>query len=155
MHRPTSGAALLSQQSKSHITRTFARAGASLAVLSLLSVSACGSDSPTDADGPMTIALALSTTSATIAQSGTVEFTASVTRLGGFVGVVGVTVEDLADGLTSAVTNVQTSNGVTTATVALSASATASTGVHSVTVRGSSYGVTAATSFSLTVIPAP
>ena len=131
------------------------RGGAAVVVLSLLLVSACGSDSPTDADGPKSIAISLSTTNATIAQAGTVELTASVSRLGGFVGVVDVTVEDLTDGLTAAVTNVQTSNGITTATVALSAAATTTTGVHSVTVRGSSYGVTAATSLSLTVTPAP
>lgn len=126
-----------------------------MAVLSLLFVSACGSDSPTNADGPKSLAIALSTASATIAQSGTVEFSASVTRLGGLVGVVDVTVEDVPAGLTSAVTDVQTSNGITTATVTLSATAAATTGVHSVTVRGATYGYTAATTLSLTVTPAP
>lgn len=162
MQRRTSEIGLISQQRASRFTRgsalpftSFRQAGAVMAILSLLLVSACGSDSPTDADGPKSLTIALSTASASIAQSGTLEFTASVTRLGGLVGVVDITVEDLPDGLTSAVTNVQTSNGVTTATVALSATAAAATGVHPVTVRGSTYGFTAATSLSLTVTPAP
>jgi hypothetical protein len=126
-----------------------------MAVFSLTLISACGSDSPTNTDGPKSLAIALSTTSATIAQSGTQELTASVTRLGGLVGVVDVTVEDMPAGIASTVTNVQTSNGITTATVTLSATAAATTGVHSITIRGSTYGYTAATTLSLTVTPAP
>ena len=162
MNPPTSEAVSSSRRSNVRSTRSlaalftsFRRAGLVLAVSSLPLISACGSDSPTDADGPKSIAIALSTTSATIAQAGTVEFTASVSRLGGFVGVVDVTVEDVTDGITGAVSNLHTANDITTATITLSASATATTGVHSVTVRGSSYGVTAATGFSLTVTPAP
>jgi hypothetical protein len=126
-----------------------------MAVFSLTLISACGSDSPTNTDGPKSLAIALSTTSATIAQSGTQELTASVTRLGGLVGVVDVTVEDMPAGIASTVTNVQTSNGITTATITLSATAAATTGVHSITIRGSTYGYTAATTLSLTVTPAP
>ena len=162
MHLAPSAVGSTARQSESHFTqslesplRTVRRAGVAMAALSLLLFSACSSDSPTDADGPKSIAIALSPISATISLGGSTELTATVTRLGGFIGAVDVTVEDLTEGLTSSVTNLQTANGITPVTVSLSASTAATTGVHSLTLRATSYGVTAATTFTLTVTAVP
>jgi hypothetical protein len=127
------------------------RVGVALAAIALLEVSACGSDTPTDPDGVKSITLSLSTTGATIPQGGSTQLTATVTRQGGFIGPVDVTVEDAAAGISADVSNVHTSNGITTATVSVGANITATAGASSLTVRATGNGVSAAMDFAVFV----
>lgn len=109
--------------------------------------------------------LTLSSGSATVAQGANAPTTATIARAGGFAGDVALTVEGAPTGVTSAVSNIVTAAGVTTATVTVSAALTTTPGSYNLTVRGHgtsvsdvtaglALAVTAAPSYTLAVSPA-
>ncbi|MEO8095408.1 MAG: hypothetical protein ABI632_10795, partial [Pseudolysinimonas sp.] len=99
-----------------------------------------------------TIAIALTPTSATIQQGGTADVAATLTRGGGFGGVVNVTVEGVPAGVTGTVGNATAAS----ATITINVAATTVPGVYNLTVRGTGTGVTDATAaFTLTVTATP
>ena len=105
---------------------------------------------------PGAIALALNPTSASVAQGGNTTTTATLTRSGGFTGSVTLNVTGAPAGVTAAVSNIQTSGAVTTATVTVTVGAAVAAGTYPLVVRGTGTGVTEATAnFSLTVSAAP
>jgi hypothetical protein len=127
-------------------------------LLAGLIAAACssGGDGGTGPGPTPTIALFLASSSASVAQGGSAQVSATLTRGGGFTGTVALTVEGAPTGVTGAVSNVTTSGGTTTALVTVTVAAATAPGLYTLTVRGTGAGVSAATaSFALTVTAAP
>lgn len=104
---------------------------------------------------PGSISLALSETSATVEQGGTQTVTATLTRIGGFTGTVHLRVFGAHSGVSTTVSDVETSGSVTTATVTINAGI-AAPGVYPLVVHGSGSGVGDVTrAFTLTVPVGP
>jgi hypothetical protein len=109
-----------------------------------------------DITDPGAITLALNPTGASVAQGGNTTTTATLTRSGDFTGSVTLSVTGAPTGVTAAVSNLQTTGLVTTATVTVTVGAAVAPGTYPLVVRGSGTGVTEATAtFSLTVTAAP
>lgn len=119
---------------------------------------ACSSGGDDNGSGPgptPTIAIAINPASATVAQGGSASTTATLTRGGGFTGTVTITVQGAPSGVTGTASNVQTTGGVTTATIAIAVASSTAPGTYTLTVRGSGTGVTdASATFALTVTAA-
>jgi len=125
-----------------------------LALLTALVAVGCKDDG--DITDPGAITLALNPTSASVAQGGNTTTTATLTRSGDFSGSVTLGVTGAPAGVTTAVSNIQTTGLVTTATVTVTVGAAVATGTYPLVVRGSGTGVSEATAnFSLTVTAAP
>jgi len=119
-----------------------------LVLLASVAAVGCSSDGVVDPGG---IVLSLSETSATVQQGGSQMVTATLTRIGGFTGSVNLTVTGAELGVTTLVSNMQTSGSVTTATVTFLAG-TADPGVYPLVVHGTGIGVGEVTrAFTLTV----
>ncbi|HJR34407.1 MAG TPA: hypothetical protein VJ817_05625, partial [Gemmatimonadales bacterium] len=121
--------------------------------LALLSgVVAVGCKDDGDIIDPGAITLALNPTGASVAQGGSTTTTATLTRTGDFTGSVTLNVTGAPAGVAAAVSNIQTTGLVTTATVTVTVGAAVAPGSYPLVVRGSGTGVTEATAnFSLTV----
>lgn len=133
-------------------TRRLIRYGLAL----LTAVVAVGCKDDGDITEPGAITLALNPTGASVAQGGNTTTTATLTRSGDFTGSVTLSVTGAPSGVTTAVSNIQTTGLVTTATVTVTVGAAVATGTYPLVVRGSGTGVTEATAnFSLTVTAAP
>jgi hypothetical protein len=105
-----------------------------------------------DITDPGVIALVLNPTSASVALGGNTTTTATLTRSGDFTGTVTLNVTGAPAGVTVAVSNIQTTGAVTTATVTVTVGAAVVTGTYPLVVHASGTGVTEATAnFSLTV----
>jgi len=137
--------------------RTRHRYSAPLLLVCAALVQSCGSsgDGGTTTPTPA-ISIALSPTSASVAQGGTTTVTATVTATGGFTGTPTATVTGAPTGVTILPTGVQTSGATTTITVAVQVAATVPTGTYNLTVTGSGAGISSVTAtFVLTVTAAP
>ena len=98
------------------------------------------------------VSLSIAPTGATFVQNGSQPVTATLTRLGGFSGSVGFTVSGVPSGITAAVSDVQTTGAVTTATIMVVVGAGVAPGVYPLVVHGTARGVSEATqAFRLTV----
>jgi hypothetical protein len=112
---------------------------------------ACSTDGDPLPD-PGSISLSLSQASATVPQSGVQDVTATLTRIGGFTGVVSLTVTGAGSGVTASVSNPQTSGAVTTATVTIVVGEAVPPGVYSLVIHGTGNGVSEVTqAFALTI----
>lgn len=121
-----------------------------LVALGAASAPGCTSEGGGGTD-PGSISLSITTTSATVMPGGSQPVAASLTRIGGFTGPVTLYVTGQPDGVTAAVSDIQTSGPVTTATVTVSVGAVAA-GSYPLVVHGSGNGVSEATAaFTLTV----
>ena len=98
-----------------------------LVLLTALVAVGCKDDGD-DITDPGSIALALNPTSASVAQGGNTTTTATLTRSGGFTGSVTLNVTGAPAGVTAAVSNIQTTGAVTTATVTVTVGAAVATG---------------------------
>lgn len=104
---------------------------------------------------PSNIALVILPTSASIFQGGSSTVAATMTASGNFTGTVNLAVTGAPNGVTGAVSNVQTTGLVTTATVTITVSRTAAPGTYSLMVRGTGTdGSEATAEFALTVTDA-
>jgi hypothetical protein len=122
-----------------------------LALLTAAVAVGCKDDGVTD---PGAIALALNPTGGSVAQGGNTTATATLTRSGNFTGSVTLSVTGAPAGVTAAVSNIQTTGAVTTATVTVGAAVAA--GTYPLVVHGTGTGVTeASANFTLTVTAAP
>jgi len=127
---------------------------ASLALVLAMGAGGCGSKGGTSNSGSIT--LSLSPTLGRVIIGGNTPVIATVTRVGGFSGAVNFTVTGAPAGVTGAVSNMQTSGTVTTATVTLTVDAATTLGTYNLVVHASGTGVTDATApFTLTVDPLP
>ena len=101
------------------------------------------------------ISLAIAPASGSAVQGGSAQVVATVTGNSAFAGTPNIAVEGLPTGVTGAVSNLQISGSITTATVSISVSAAATVGTSAITVRATGTGVTDATaSYALTVTTA-
>lgn len=115
---------------------------------------AFGCDGVTD---PGSITLALTSPSATVNQGASVDVATTLTRIGTFTGAVSITVRGTPPGVTAAVSNLQTSGAVTTATITITVQAATTPGTYSLTVRGAAAGVpesVATLALTVTEVPA-
>ncbi len=109
-----------------------------------------GGTGPNGSDGAISIAVSQNT--ATISQAGSIAITATVTRSGGFTGSITFALADEPAGVTASASDLQTSDGVTTATITISAEESVIPDVYTFTVRASGNGVEdTSVSFQLTV----
>ena len=105
---------------------------------------------------PGAIVLVLNPTSATVVQGGNTSTTGTVTRSGSFTGSVALSVTGAPSGVTPAVSNIQTSGAVTTATVTVTVGAAAAAATYLLVMHATGTDVTEATAnFALTVTAAP
>lgn len=132
----------------------FRRVSSAAALLLCGLATGCSSDG-TGGTGPgntPAISLSLSVNSATVAQGGTTQLTATLSRTGGFTGTVNLTVTGAPSGVTGAVSNVVDAGGTSTGTITIQVGGTVAAGTYTLTVRGSGAGVADATAtFTLTV----
>ena len=104
---------------------------------------------------PPSFTLALSATSANVAQGANTPVTITVARVGGFAGDVTPTLEGAPAGVTGVFSSVVTA-GTTTATLTISVALTTTVGTYNLTVRGRGTGVPDVTApLALTVTAAP
>ena len=122
-------------------------------VFSALSCDGTDDDGPTGNSG--SFAIAISPASLTVAQGATSFITVTLTRGGGFNGVVTLTISDSPNGVSATMDPALLFGTMTTARVNLTASGTASPGTTTVTMRATSGGREATASFTLVIIPAP
>src|SRR5512143_2378335 len=101
------------------------------------------------------IQLAVNPTTLPIHQGGSGTVTASLTRGGGFSGVVALAVTGLPTGITPTINPAQLSGTTTTATVSVSADATVAPQTYSATVTATAQGVGPATATYQVVVTAP
>ena len=121
------------------------------ALLTVVVAAGCKDDGDVITD-PGAIALVLNPISATVVQGGNTSTTATVTRSGSFTGSVTLSVTGAPSGVTAAVSNIQTTGPVTTATVTVTVGPAVAAGTYPLVVQATGAGVTEATaSFSLMV----
>ncbi len=126
-----------------------------VAGLAALGMAAGCSSSPPTGGNNYTIALALGSSSGSIAQGSSSQFSATVTRGGGYSGTVSLAVAGAPTGVTTAVSALQTNGSLTTGTVTVTVGASAATGSYPLTVQATGSGVSdASQTFTLTVTPA-
>ena len=126
-----------------------------LALLGTTAVVGCGSGGD-GGTNPGSISLVLSPTSASIVVGGTQDITATLTRAGGFTGIVNLTVTGQPTGVTATISDVRTLGTMTSATVTILVDAATVPAVYPLAVHATGSGVSEATaSFSLTVAELP
>jgi hypothetical protein len=103
------------------------------------------------------ITITINPTSASVQQGGSAAVTATITGAGGFTGAgASFNLTGAPAGVTFAVSNVQTTGSVTTATVTVSVASTVAAGTYPITFVGSGTGVSSVNvTFTLTVTAAP
>lgn len=118
-----------------------------LAMVGMLAVSACKSDStsPDGGDGPGSIALSLSATSMTLEQGESGTSTATVTRSGSFSGSVSIAVSGAPSGVTASASPASIASGSTSSTITIDVGSSVAAGDYTLTVRASGSGVSDAT----------
>jgi hypothetical protein len=125
-----------------------------IAVVAATLALACGGDGG-PVGNPGSIQLAVNPTTLPIQQGGSGTVTASLTRGGGFTGVVALAVTGLPTGITSTITPGQLSGTITTATVNVTADATVAAQTYSATVAATAQGVGQATATYQVIVTAP
>jgi hypothetical protein len=133
----------------------YRRFGPVAALIVLAIMAGCKSSDSSGGTGPgptPAISITLSANSATVAQGGSTQVTATLVRSGGFAGTVNLTVTGTPTGVTGAVSNVVDAGGTSTGTITIQVAGTVAAGTYTITVRGSGSGVSDATAtFALTV----
>ena len=117
-------------------------------------------DSDDDDDGPTgnsgSIQVAVAPATASVNQGGTTFVTVSLTRVGGYTGVVTITISGLPNGVSATMDPAQLTGASTSARIDLTAAPTASLSTATVSIAASGQGVTTATAtFQMTVSAAP
>lgn len=110
---------------------------------------------PAQLEGPATLNLAVTPTSVTVVQGGSVEVTGTAVVGGSFAGSTAVTVLDMPAGVSGLVGTPSTSGPTTTVPVTLTAASGAAPGTYTITVRASVSDVTDEATLTLTVVAAP
>jgi hypothetical protein len=124
-----------------------------LVLLGIAAVVGCEGPSEPDLGG---ISLSIITTGATVVQGGSQPVSATLTRTGGFSGTVDLTVTGTPSGVTAAVSNVQTTGAVTTATFTIVVGPGVTPARYPLVVHGTGSGVREVTQvFPLTVTAPP
>ncbi|MGE0554999.1 MAG: hypothetical protein AB7R55_16330, partial [Gemmatimonadales bacterium] len=120
-------------------------------------VAACGkSEGGTGPGDNPAISISISKNSMTIQQGGSDNLVATITRSGGFSGVVTISTEGAPAGVNATASNVTTANGTTTGTITVTVGAAVAPGTYNLTIRASGTGVDPKTlALSLTVTAAP
>ena len=118
-------------------------------LLAVAIANGCGNNSTTP--DPPTITFTLNPTSATVDQGGSVAVAGTAVVGGSFTGDVTVTVEGLPQGVTGAVSNIQSNGTTTTVTVTLSVPVTVAAGTYPITVGAAGSGISVTATFTLTV----
>ncbi len=126
-------------------------------VASLLLLSACSTSA---GDGgittPQSIAVGLSATSGTVTSGTSTTTTLSLTRVGGFAGLISLTVESVPNGVSVMFSPTQLSGSTTTAGVAITVATAATPGTNTIIIRATGTGVSAATTpYTLTIAAPP
>ena len=134
--------------------RRAGRDGIALAV-TLLALACSGSD-----EGPVgntgSIEIAVSPTALGVEQGGSNNVNASLTRRGGFTGVVTLAVTGLPTGVTATITPTQLSGAPTSASVDMTVGAASAPGTYNATITATAQGVSQATAtLALTITAAP
>lgn len=128
------------------------------ALSSLVFAASCSSDGGgdvTDNKNP-TITVTIDPTSASVEQGSSTDVAVTVTGGGGFTGTATVSLQGAPSGVTGTVSNVQSSNGNTSATLTIAVGASVAPDDYSLTVHATGSGVSASdATFSLTVTAAP
>lgn len=135
--------------------RTLAARIAPLLLLATF-VAACDDDDPAGPTPALTVAV--TPTTANVVQGATQAITVTVTATTGFNEDVTLAVTGLPTGVTAPVSNQQRTNNVTTATVTLTAAATAVLGAADVTIAATATGATqddATVNLTVAAPPAP
>ena len=134
------------------------RVESAVSVLLIGLIAGCGT-SDNGGSGPgerPAIAISISKNSMTIQQGGSDNLVATITRSGGFTGVVTIATEGAPTGATAAVSNVTTAGGTTTGTITVNVASSVPVGTYNLTVRATGAGVDAKTlALTLTVTAAP
>jgi hypothetical protein len=123
----------------------------------LVALSACGGggDGTTDPPDNQAITVAVSPSSFTIVAGTSENVTVSVTRSGGFEGLIALTVEGAPNGVSATMTPSPIPNGTTSATVTVTALASTVPGTYTITLRATGPGVTAKTATVTLTVAAP
>lgn len=116
-----------------------------------------GGDGTTEPPDNQSITVAVSPSSLSIVAGTSTDVTVSVTRGGGFEGLIALVVEGAPTGVSATMSPTPPlPNGTTSATVTVTAASTTTPGTYTVTVRASGSGVTTKTAtFTLTVTAPP
>jgi hypothetical protein len=124
-----------------------------IAVAATALVSACGGDDEKDPTGNSgSIQLAVNPAALSVEQGSSGSVTVSLTRSGGFTGVVSLAVTGLPAGITASVSPAQLSASETSATVSATAAAAVPANTYTATITATAQGVSQATaSYQLTV----
>lgn len=125
-----------------------------LGVAALVTVASCGGDDPPTGPGDPTLSIALSPTSGTVVQGGSLTVTGSATFGGAFSGGVTFVVSGLPTGVTFTVGTPTTSGNTISADITVIVAASVAPGTYPGTISASGSGVSDATAYSLTVTAA-
>ncbi len=128
-----------------------------LAAALLYSGAGCGTS--TDGDGGTgptpAIALSIGTGTLTIPQGGSQDLSATITRSGGFTGLITLETEGAPAGVTAVASGISTSGSITTGTVTVTVAASVVPGAYNLVVRASGPGVTPVTQPVTLTVPVP
>ena len=138
------------------MTRIQRATRARIAVLASLVALACGDDDGGPAGNTGSIQVALNPTALSVQQGGTTAVTATLTRSGGFNGVVTLAVTGLPTGVTTTITPPQLSATVTSATINVTAAADVAPQGYTGTITATAQDIAPATAtYQLTVTATP
>ena len=129
-----------------------------LAASTPLLLAACGGgdSTPTPPPTPGTLAVSLSTGSASVVAGAQTTATVNITRGGSFTGAVTLTAEGAPAGVTATFAQAALAAGATSTTLTVQVGGAVAAGTYPLTIRAAGTGVTAAsTAFSLTVTATP
>jgi len=126
-----------------------------IAVVATLVILACNDDGG-PAGNTGSIQVTANPTALSVVQGGNTSVTVTLTRAGGFTGVVTLAVTGLPTGITTTITPPQLSGTVTSATITVTAAAAIPAQAYTGTITATAQNVTQATAtYQLTVTPAP
>ncbi len=116
----------------------------------------CGGNGDGPSGNTGSIQVAVSPATLSVPQGGSGSVTASLTRAGGFVGAVTLSVTGLPPGATTTITPAQLSGSATNATVEVTLAVTVAPGTHTAVITATAQGVAqATTTYQLTVTALP
>lgn len=121
----------------------------------LLVFAACGGDPVPTEPGPATLSIALTPSTGTVVQGGSLTVSGTATVGGSFTGDVTFTVTGLPAGVTWTVGSPTTAGSTVTVDITVNVAASVAPGTYAGTITAEGSGVSASTAYSLTVTAAP
>jgi uncharacterized membrane protein len=133
------------------------RSAICLAAALLWSGTGCGTSTGGDGGtGPTpAIAISIGTAALTIPAGGSQDLTATITRSGGFTGVISLETEGAPTGVSAFTSGITTIGTITTGTVTVTVAASTAPGTYQLIVRASGQGVTSVTQPVALTVPVP